>query len=130
MASVLIVEDHHDVAKAVADTLSVRGHQVVGHCWHADQVLEVAAETDHDLVLMNLCMDRQYGIGVALTESLVRRNPAERVLIFTAVGRAAVDPSRSVGAAGYLNKAATSEELVDAVQTVAGGAEYWPSDEA
>lgn len=94
MASVLIVEDHHIVAKAVEDTLSARGHEVVGHCSHADQVLEVAAEVDHDLVLMNLCMERQYGIG----------------------------------AAGYLHKAATSEELVDAVQTVAAGAEYWPAD--
>lgn len=128
MASVLIVEDHSGVAKAVEETLSVQGHQVVGHCWHADQVLEVAAATDHDLILMNLCMDHQYGIGVALTERLVQRNPAERVLIFTAVGRAAVDPSRRVGAAGYLSKAATSEQLVDAVQTVAGGEEYWPAE--
>jgi two-component system nitrate/nitrite response regulator NarL len=130
MASVLIVEDHHVVAKAVENTLTVRGHRVVGHCWHADQVLQVAAETAHDLVLMNLCMDHQYGIGVALTESLVQRNPAERVLIFTAVGRAAVDPSRRVGAAGYLHKSATTEELVDAVQTVAAGGEYWPTDQA
>jgi two-component system, NarL family, invasion response regulator UvrY len=130
MASVLIVEDHHVVAKAVQDALSMRGHQVVGHCRHADEVLAVAAETDHDLVLMNLCMDHQYGIGVALTKSLVQRNPAERVLIFTAVGRAAVDPSRSVGAAGYLHKAATSDELVHAIQIVAAGSEYWPADEA
>jgi two-component system nitrate/nitrite response regulator NarL len=128
MASVLIVADHQLVARAVEDTLSVRGHQIVGHCWHADQVLDVAAQIDHDLVLMNLCMDRQYGIGVTLTESLLQRNPAERVLIFTAVGRAAVDPSRSVGAAGYLHKSATTEELVDAVQTIAAGGEYWPAD--
>ena len=130
MASVLIVDDHPVVAKAVEDTLSVRGHQVVGHCWHADQVLEAAAHTDHDLVLMNLCMNHQYGIGVALIDILVQRNPAERVLIFTAVGRAAVDPSRCVGAAGYLHKSATTEELVDAVQTVAAGGEYWPTDQA
>jgi len=79
---------------------------VAGHCSSADQVLP-AAETDHDLVLMNLDLPSDFSssphVGFALTQALVERDPNERVLILTDV-----------------------EDLHEAIETLAAGGECWP----
>ena len=38
MARLLIVDDHRTWAEVLAHALSEIGHEVVGHCWMADQV--------------------------------------------------------------------------------------------
>lgn len=132
MARLLIVYDHRPFVRLLEQALSEVGHEVVGHCWRANQVLS-AAETDHDVVLMKLDMPNDinsspYG-GFALTEALVERDPNERILIFTDVkGQEYVDSARRVGAAGYLSNSGslTLNELQEAIDTVAAGGESWP----
>ena len=73
MARLLIVDGHRTWVEVLAQALSQVGHEVVGHCWSADQVLP-AAETDHDVVLMNLDLPSDINaaplVGLALTEAL------------------------------------------------------------
>lgn len=133
MARLLIVDGHRTWVEVLAEALSQVGHEVVGHCWSADQVLP-AAETDHDVVLMNLDLpnlpsdiDAAPLVGLALTEALLERDPNERVLLYAHVeGQEYVDLARRVGAAGYLAEPGWLRELQEAIETVAAGGESWP----
>jgi DNA-binding NarL/FixJ family response regulator len=130
MARLLVVDDHHPVVTLLERALSGVGHEAVGHCWRAHQVLPAAA-TDHDVVLMNLDLPSDVNtaplVGFALTEALLDRDPNERVLLYTNVeGQEYVDRARRVGAAGYLSKPKWLHELEGAIETVAAGGESWP----
>ena len=130
MARLLIVEGHRPFADWLELALSEIGHEVVGHCWSADQVLP-AAETDHDVVLMRLDLTSDINtaplVGLALTEALLERDPNERVLLYAHVeGQEYVDRARRVGAAGYLAEPGWLPELQEAIETVAAGGESWP----
>ena len=130
MARLLIVDGHRTWAEVLAEALSQLGHEVVGHCWSADQVLP-AAETDHDVVLMNLDLPSDINtaplVGFALTEALLERDPNERVLFYTNVeGQEYVDRARRGGAAGYLAEPGWLRELQEAIETVAAGGQFWP----
>lgn len=130
MARLLIVEEHRTFAVVLAHALSEIGHEVVGDCWMAHQVLP-AAETDHDVVLMRLDLPSDINtaplVGLALTEALLERDPNERVLLYAHVeGREYVDFARWVGAAGYLSEPGGLPELEEAIATVAAGGQFWP----
>ena len=130
MARLLIVEGPRTFADWLELALSQIGHEVVGHCWSADQVLP-AAETDHDVVLMRLDLpsdiDTAPLVGLALTEALLERDPNERVLLYAHVeGQEYVDRARRVGAAGYLAEPGWLRELQEAIETVAAGGQSWP----
>ena len=130
MARLLIVDGHRTWVEVLAEALSQVGHEVVGHCWSADQV-QPAAETDHDVVLMQLDMPSDINtaplVGSALTEALLERDPNERVLLYAHVeGQEYVDRARRVGAAGYLSEPGWLPELQEAIETVAAGGQFWP----
>jgi DNA-binding NarL/FixJ family response regulator len=130
MARVLIVNDNRMLAEVLAQDLGQMGHEVVGQCWRARQVLP-AAGTDHDVVLMNLDLPSDINtaplVGFALTEALLERDPSERVVFYATVeGQEYVDRARRVGAVGYLSKPKWLHELQEAIETVAAGREYWP----
>jgi DNA-binding NarL/FixJ family response regulator len=84
MARLLIVDDHRTFVALLEHALSGVGHEVVGQCWRADQVLP-AAETGHDVVLLNLDMPSDINtgplVGFAMTKALVEGDPKEHVLI-------------------------------------------------
>lgn len=129
MARLLIVNDRRHLVELLTPDLSRLGHQVVGHCWTARQVLP-AAETAHDVVLMNLDLPSDMRsaplVGFALTETLLERDPNERVLFLADVeGQEYVDRARRVGAVGYLSKPTWMYELQVAIETVAAGGQFW-----
>ena len=130
MARLIIVHDHRTLVELLELELSQVGHEVVGHCWRADQVLP-AAETDHDVVLMRLDLPSDINtaplVGLALTEALLERDPTERVLLYPDdEGQEYVDRARRVGAAGYLSEPGWLRELQEAIETVAAGGQFWP----
>jgi DNA-binding NarL/FixJ family response regulator len=91
----------------------------------------MAAETDHDVVLMRLDLPSDINtaplVGLALTEALLERDPNERVLLYAHVeGQEYVDRARRVGAAGYLSEPGWLPELQEAIETVAAGGQFWP----
>jgi hypothetical protein len=101
VARLLIVNDRRTLVERLAPDLGRVGHEVVGHCWRARQVLP-AAEAAHDVVLVNLDLPSDINaaplVGFALTEALLERDPNERVLFYADVeGQEYVDRARRVG---------------------------------
>jgi DNA-binding NarL/FixJ family response regulator len=117
----LVVEDFPLMRDAFAAALARDpGIEVVGTAADGREGLELAHELTPDVMLVDLHMP-ELG-GMMLLERLRTELPSVRALVVTATEK--VDPlldSVAAGAAGYLTKRASAEELRQAVLTVHGG---------
>jgi DNA-binding NarL/FixJ family response regulator len=121
---VIIVDDQPVVRAGVARILGPDdGFEVVAECDDGDQVASAVAAHRPDLVLMDVRMRRTD--GVTATRSLVRTAEAPPILMFTTfddddVLWGALD----AGAAGFILKDSSAEDLIAAARAVAGGAAW------
>jgi two-component system NarL family response regulator len=93
---------------------------VVGQADDGEQGLRLARELQPDVVILDLHMPMMGGMSVL--ERLRPEAPEAKVLVVTATEKAQpLLDAVSAGAAGYLTKRCTREELRQAVITVHGG---------
>ena len=124
MIRVLIVDDQPVVRAGVARILGPDdGFAVVAECDDGDEVLDAVALHQPDVVLMDVRMRRVD--GVTATQHLRERGDEPPVLILTTfddddVLWGALD----AGAAGFVLKDASAEDLIAAARAVAGGAAW------
>ena len=124
MIRVIIVDDQPVVRAGVARILGPDdGFEVVAECDDGDQVVPAVAAHRPDLVLMDVRMRRMD--GVTATQSLGSMGEAPPVLMFTTfddddVLWGALD----AGAAGFILKDSSAEDLIAAARAVAGGAAW------
>jgi DNA-binding NarL/FixJ family response regulator len=124
---VLVVDDHTVVRDGIRQLLdSVNDIEVVGTAGDGAEAAEAVARTDPDVVLMDLSMP---GVdGVEATRRVAGSHPHVKVVALTTFSdqRRILDAIKA-GAAGYLLKDATPDEIIAAVRTVvAGGAPLDP----
>ena len=120
MSRILIADDHALVRNVLRDAVESAGHEVVGEAADGETVVTMASDLRPHVVLMDLSMP---GIdGVSATRSLRREAPDAAVLVVTMHAEPELlDTARSAGAAGYLLKDASREEILAAVAAVAAG---------
>ena len=127
---VLLIDDH---ALVRAGIRALIGHleevEVAGEAAGGREALRLIEELQPDIVLMDIAAPGMSGLEV-LTES-AKRFPQVRVIVLTVneTGEYALAALRA-GAAGYLPKSAASNELKEAIETVARGETYVSSDVA
>ena len=116
---VLIADDHRLFAQALEAILaSDERIDVIGLAADGREAVELAAELEPDVVLMDI--DMPVMDGVEATRRIRDRDGDARVLILTGSNaRADVDRARRVGAAGYVTKDRIASELIDAIVEVA-----------
>jgi len=118
---VLIVDDHPVVRRGLHALLEVQdGIAVAGEAGDGPTALELAAEHDPDVILLDLKLPAMGGLAV-LTE-LTARNATAKVLVLTSV----TDPEMAgqvmrAGAAGVLYKDVDPDALVRAIRAVHDG---------
>jgi DNA-binding NarL/FixJ family response regulator len=121
---VLIVDDQPVVRAGVARILGPDdGFEVVGECDDGDEVVDAVAAHRPDVVLMDIRMRRTD--GVTATRLLQEVDPGRPVLILTTfddddVLWGALD----AGAAGFILKDASADDVIAATRAVAGGAAW------
>jgi DNA-binding NarL/FixJ family response regulator len=118
---VLVVDDHSVVRRGTRKILEEAGIEVVGEAATAEQALELTEHVTCDVVLADVRLPGMSGIE--LVTELRQHRPGTRVLVLSSYGdpgyvRAALE----AGAAGYMLKTASDEELVSAVRSAALGA--------
>ncbi|HEX7348060.1 MAG TPA: response regulator [Rhodanobacteraceae bacterium] len=124
MIRVVLVDDHELVRSGFCLILSGQPDiEVVGEASNAEDGLRLLRAVKPDVALVDVHMPGMSGIE--LTERVQRADLATRVVILTVVQDAQF-PRRLLqsGALGYLTKACASDELVQAVRTVARGSRY------
>ena len=118
---VLLIDDFPLVREGMAAALARDpGIDVVGHAENGAAGLALARELRPDVVLLDLHMPEMGGMVVL--ERLRRELPQTRALVMTASEKAeTLLAAVSAGAAGYITKRSSRQELCDAVITVHGG---------
>ncbi|WP_328814216.1 response regulator transcription factor [Nonomuraea cypriaca] len=116
MIRVVLADDEKLIRSGWAAMLSVYdGIEVVGEA--ADGREAVEAGTGADVVLMDIRMPRMDGL--AATRELARHSPTTRVIVVTTFENdQLVWGALRAGAAGYVLKRASADELVEAIRLV------------
>ena len=118
---VLIVDDHPMIRQMVS--LACRNHprmEVVGEASNGAEALELCRRLRPDVLVLDLLIPRLDGIEVA--RRLQEDGSATRILDVTgADDKASVFEALRVGAAGYVEKTASLEHIVAAIEAVADG---------
>ncbi|WAP56093.1 response regulator transcription factor [Streptomyces sp. S465] len=118
---VLLADDHPVVREGLSAMLdSAEGITVVGQAGSGEEAVVQAVALRPDITLLDLRMGGMD--GVEATGQILRQVPACKVVIVTTYEDDS-DILRAVeaGAAGYLLKGSSRQELIDAVQTAARG---------
>ncbi|MCB9548576.1 MAG: response regulator transcription factor [Myxococcales bacterium] len=127
MIRVFLADDHAVVRMGLRALLATAPDvEVVGEACHGRQVLEAAEADDWtaDVLLLDLSLPRVSGIEV-LTR-LAKLRPTLRVLVLSMYAEEQyADHVARLGAAGYVAKDRSEEELLTAVRTVAQGRSYF-----
>ncbi|MGD8329040.1 MAG: response regulator transcription factor [Acidobacteriota bacterium] len=124
MIRVLIADDHPIVREGLRRHLEEdNGFEVVGEAKDSREAYRMAMDSDPDVLVLDLEMPGRGGLDTL--RELKRIEPDLAVLVLS---RHEEDPYavRSIrsGAAGYLSKESVSQELADAIRTVAKGKRY------
>lgn len=131
---VVVVDDHPVFRIGMAALLdSLPGIEVVGRAGTLDEAVAVATEQRPDVVMMDLDLTggpdgigasdpAGAGSGVEATRRIVAACPGVAVLVVTMLGDDdSLFAAIRAGAAGYLLKGATPDEVERAVRSVANG---------
>ena len=119
--SLLLVDDHPVVRNGLRGMFeSAPGFTVIAEAANGVEAVDLAAELDPDVVLMDLRMPGGSGLD-AITE-LTRRGIRAKVLVLTTWDTDTDTlPAIEAGATGYLLKDAPQDELFNAVRQAAAG---------
>ncbi|WP_028669984.1 UvrY/SirA/GacA family response regulator transcription factor [Saccharospirillum impatiens] len=124
MIQVIVVDDHDLVRMGLVRLLGdAAGIEVIKEGASGEDAIRLAKEHEPDVIMMDV---RMPGIGgIEATRKIHRQFPDIRIIAVTACGDDPF-PARllQAGAAGYLTKGASSEEMVLAVRTVVAGQKY------
>jgi len=117
----LVVDDHKFVCEMLAHKLALdRSIEIVGLANHGTTAVAIAQKQAIDIVLLDMALEQEDGIGVA--RQLLDVQPSIRI-----IGLSMYDQSHyplallELGGVGFLSKRASAREISDAVRRVAAG---------
>ncbi|CAJ1502886.1 response regulator transcription factor [[Mycobacterium] kokjensenii] len=113
----VLVDDHEMVIEGLRAMLTAFADrvEVVGQAINAEQALAVIAETDPDIVLCDVRMRGESGLDLCL--ALRERDPERRVVMLSVYDdEQYLFEALRVGAAGYLLKSISSDDLVHQIE--------------
>lgn len=128
MHRIVLVDDHVIVREGFRRLIArLPGVEVVGEAASRTDALPLIAATAPDLVVTDLNLGD--GSGMSLLRDLATEHPHIRAIVVSFMDNPAfVAEALSLGALGYVTKAAGSDELLDAVQAVLQGRRYLSRD--
>lgn len=122
MSTRILLADDHTLLRGLLRS-ELEGHsdmEVVGEAEDGRKAMQLVRELVPDIVLMDIAMPNLNGMDA--TRQIVRELPAVKVIAVSMHhNRKFVINMLNTGASGYLLKDCTSQELVEAIRTVAGG---------
>ena len=121
MIRVLLVEDHGLVRAGLERLLSRADDlEVVGGAADGEEAIRLAADTNPDVVLMDLSMPNVDGIQA--TRKIIAATPETQVVVLTSVtDRERILAALDAGAVGYLLKDSDPQALLEGIRSAARG---------
>ncbi|WP_431323232.1 response regulator transcription factor [Rhizobium sp. YTU87027] len=124
---VLLIDNHPLVLDGLKAVLETFHHiEVVGTAGQAQTGLELACQVRPHVLLMDINMPKLSGIDAI--ELFKRKVPETRIVMLSMHdSREYISSSVMHGAAGYILKDVSTDEIVSAIETVADGKTYFSS---
>ena len=120
MTRILLADDHTMLRQSLRRSITEQGLDVVGEAADGEEAVRLAEALRPDVVLMDVSMPILD--GVEATRIIRERAPEIQVVILTMhADRDVLDRAIRAGAAGYLVKDCTIEEVVRTVRQAAAG---------
>jgi DNA-binding NarL/FixJ family response regulator len=120
---VIIADDHKMIREGLRALLAAADVDVVGEASDGHEAIAVAKRLNPDVVIMDVTMPKLNGIDA--TQRLSAEMPKVKVIALSMnTDRRYVIAMLRAGAAGYLLKSGTSEELRNALDIVTRGQTY------
>ena len=121
MIRVVVVDDHVVVRAGLEQLLATTDDiQLVGTASNGLEAIDLVADTDPDVVLMDLSMPELD--GVEATRRISERFPRSRVLVLTSFSdQTRILDALTAGADGYLLKHAEPDEIAAGIRSVYEG---------
>jgi DNA-binding NarL/FixJ family response regulator len=128
--TIMVADDHFIVRSGLAALIGLEPDmKVVAQASDGAQAVEAFALHRPDVALLDLRMPVMSGNQVI--DAIRRKFPDARVLVLTAYnGDEDIHRALAAGAAGYLLKSSTGDDLILAIRAVASGGRWIPSDVA
>ena len=122
---ILLADDHTLLLQAFRNMLRAQ-FDVVGAVGSGEALVQAAAELRPDVIVADVSMPGLNGLKAA--ELILHDQPGTRIVFLTMSEDAGVAAQAfRLGAAGFVLKTDTANELVDAIDRVAGGGQYLSS---
>ena len=119
----VVADDHPSVALAVSETLAGAGITVVARAGDGAEALNRIQQHRPDVAVVDAMMPRLSGIEVVRRAAVAA--PETAIVLYTGFGSAAMlAEALDAGARGFVLKESPLDDLVQAVRSVAAGAQY------
>jgi DNA-binding NarL/FixJ family response regulator len=123
MTSIVLVDDHQALREGLAAILTAHGFDVLGQAGSAAAGEDLVRVATPDIALVDIGLPDEDGI--VLTRRLVEQRPATSIVLYTGDADAELlYDGLDSGARGYVLKAGSTDELVEAIKRVADGLTY------
>jgi two-component system response regulator DegU len=117
---VLLADDHKMLREGLRRSLSDEGFDVVGEADNGQQAVQLAAELQPDVILMDVSMPEMD--GVEATRLIHATGTEARILMLTMhADKDVLADAIRAGASGYLVKDCSTEEVAEAIRMAANG---------
>jgi DNA-binding NarL/FixJ family response regulator len=129
MAIKVVIADDHEVVRAGLKTL-IEGTdiKIVGEATSGTAAHKLAIKHRPDLVMLDVRMPD--GDGLNCLARIKLDQPETPVVMFSSFDNPTyVARAVALGAAGYISKSASRNEIISAIQTAASGETIWSRDE-
>lgn len=122
--NILIVDDHALFRQGLRRILeSLNQVTVVGEASDGNEAVQLARETNPDIILMDVSMPHLNGLEA--TQRIKRILPDIRIILLTMYeDNFLQEDGMKIGASGYLPKKSVDKELFDAINIVSSGEKY------
>ena len=123
---ILVVDDHSVVRQGIITLLEDEEDLLIaGEAADGDEVFDMVESVEPHVILLDLTMPKMSGIEVI--RQIVPNFPEVKILVFSMHNNAEyMISAASNGAAGYLQKDTSRDEMLKAIRSIAKGELYFP----
>ncbi len=126
--AILIVDDHEVVRAGLKSLLHGTDIRIVAEAADGNAALKLAAKHRPDLVLLDVRMPE--GDGLSCLARIKLDHPEIPVVMFSSFDNPTyVARAVALGAAGYVSKGASRNEIIESIRSAAAGETIWSREE-
>ena len=128
MINILIADDHQMFREGMVSLVNnIEGFQIVGEASTGQESLDLVAEFEVDIILMDYNMPNLTGLE-ALIKLRKQGNNVKVIMLTMHNKREIIQEVLKAGADGYLLKDSSREQLIEAIKEVNKGESYFVDD--